>query len=346
MSERRLFLDRGIGEDRGVVTLDGRPERLLLRRDGDQESLRCGARHVARVRRVEAAIGSAFLELGEGAEAILPFRPDARPVEGEALIVEVRSEPRRGKLAVVRADGPAEGAPRLAAPPPGLVDQLRAFTRNAQIVEGREARAMADAAQAEILATVHALPGGGDLAIETTRALTSVDIDLGERKGADAKRITRQANLAAIGVVARLLRLKGLGGLVVIDLVGRGHDGTALLAAARAAFAPDNPGVAMGPVSRFGTLELTIPRRTQPLSETLCGDASGPSDLTWALALVRRLQDEARAQPGARLKALCAPPVAEAAKPLAEALALQIGARFTILPDGALAPDAPEVTRS
>jgi len=35
MSERRLFLDRGIGEDRGVVALDGRPERLLLRYAGD-----------------------------------------------------------------------------------------------------------------------------------------------------------------------------------------------------------------------------------------------------------------------------------------------------------------------
>jgi Ribonuclease G/E len=345
MSERRLFLDRGIGEDRGVVLLDGRPERLLLRRDGDDDSLRCGARHVARVRRVEAALGQAFLELGEGSEAVLPFRPEARPVEGEALSVEIRSEPRRGKLAVVRADGPAEGAPRLAAPPPGLVEQLRDFARNAQVVEGPEARAAADAAQAEILAAVHALPGGGDLAVETTRALTSVDIDLGDRKGADAKRVTRQANLTAIGVAARLLRLKGLGGLVVMDLVGRGHDGTALLAAARTAFAADNPGVAMGPISRFGTLELTIPRRTPPLRDVLCDQAGALSALSLALALIRRLQDEARAQPGARFKALCAPRVAEAAKPLAAALALQIGARFAILPEGALAPDALEVAR-
>ena len=60
--------------------------------------------------------------------------------------------------------------------------------------------------------------GGGDIAIEPTRALTAIDVDLSDRKGGDAKRVTRQANLAALGMAARLLRLKGLGGIVVIDL--------------------------------------------------------------------------------------------------------------------------------
>ena len=53
MSERTLFLDRGIGESRGVVLLDGAPERLLIVRDGDDARTRLGARHVARVRKVE-----------------------------------------------------------------------------------------------------------------------------------------------------------------------------------------------------------------------------------------------------------------------------------------------------
>src|SRR5205823_3914164 len=82
---------------------------------------------------------------------------------------------------------------------------------------------------------LHPLPGGGALAVEPTRALTAIDVDLGDRKGADAKRLTRAANLAAIELAARLLRLKSLGGIVVIDLVGRGHDAKALLAAARLA---------------------------------------------------------------------------------------------------------------
>src|SRR5205085_11837263 len=129
-----------------------------------------------------------------------------------------------GRLAVARELGRGGGAPRLLAPPPEVEAILRAIVRDVDLVEGPEARAAADEAEAEALETVHPLPGGGALAIEPTRALTAIDVDLGERKGADAKRVTRQANLSALTEAARLLRLKGLGGLVVVDLVGRGHD--------------------------------------------------------------------------------------------------------------------------
>jgi Ribonuclease G/E len=343
MSERRIYLDRGIGETRGLVTLDGRPERLIIHRDEEDPRLLLGARLVARVASLEPALATAFLDLGQGAEAILPFKPDSRPVRGQALEVEIRAEPRRGKLAIARALGPGEGAPRLAAPPPDVAAQLRAWARDADLVEGRKAREMADEAEAEALDVLHPLPGGGTLAIEPTRALTAIDVDLGERKGADPKRVTRQANLAALGLSARLLRLKGIGGIAVIDLVGRGHDGNALMAAARAAFAPDNPGVAIGPVGRFGTMELSLPRRTRPVAERLCREDGALSDRALAQRLIRRLQAEAEAQPGARLVAACAPAVAEAAAPLAVRLAEQIGSRFTIAPEPGLARERLDV---
>lgn len=330
MSERRLFLDRGIGEIRGVVTLDGRPERLLLRRDDDEPRLTAGARVLARVASVEPAIATAFLDLGGGLEAILPFKPDARPVRGATVEVEIRTEPREGKLAVARQLGEGQGAPRLLAPAPEIAEDLRHFARDASIVEGPAAREAADEAEAEALETIHPLPGGGTLAIEPTRALTAVDVDLGERKGSDAKRAARQANLAALTESARLLRLKGLGGLVVVDLVGRGHDGNALMSAARLAFAPDNPGVAIGPVGRFGTMELSIPRRTRPVFERLRRADGALADRTLAQRLIRRIQAEGEARPGDRLAAACAPEVAAAVQPLARLLADRIGARFTI----------------
>jgi Ribonuclease G/E len=333
MSERRAYIDRGLGETRGVVTLDGRPERLLIRRDGDDPRLLIGARLIARVASLEPALATAFLDLGQGAEAILPFKPDARPVRGQAIEVEIRSEPRRGKLAIARAIGAAVGVARLIAAAPELSDDLAALSHGATLVEGPAARQVADEAEAEALEILHPLPGGGQIAIEPTRALTAIDVDLSDRKGGDAKRVTRQANLAALGMAARLLRLKGLGGIVVIDLVGRGHDGNALMAAARAAFGPDNPGVAIGPVGRFGTMELSLPRRIRPLAERLCREDGALSDQTLAQRLIRRLQAEAAAQPGARLTAACAPGVAEAAQPLARLLAEQIGARFSITPD-------------
>ena len=69
MSRRALFLDEGFGERRGVVTLDGRPERLLIERDGSG-SARLGARFVARVTRIDRASALAFLDLGSE-EAVL-----------------------------------------------------------------------------------------------------------------------------------------------------------------------------------------------------------------------------------------------------------------------------------
>lgn len=345
MSERRAYLDSGPGETRGVVTLDGRPERLIVRRVDDDPRLALGARLVARVAAIEPALATAFLDLGGGAEAILPFRPEARPVRGQALEVEIRGEPRKGKLGVARALGPAQGEPRLTGLPPDVASQLQALV-GAPPIEGAQARALADEAEAEVLEVLHPLPGGGVLAIEPTRALTAIDVDLGERKGADAKRVARQANLAALGLAARLLRLKSLGGIVVVDLVGRGHDGNALMAAARAAFAPDNPGVAIGPVGRFGTMELSLPRRTQPLWERLCREDGALSDRTLAQRLVRRLQAEAAADPGARLLARCAPTVAAAADPLLPLLADRVGARFSVRPEPGWPRERLEVGRA
>ena len=345
MSERRILLDRGVGEDRGVVLLDGLAERLLIARAGDDPRERVGARLAARVRKVEPAFASAFLDIGDGAEALLGFKPDRRPVEGQMLEVEVRSEPRPGKLATVRVVGPSEGKPRLLSVAPDLATLLKVFAPDAEITVGREAREAADRAEIEAMEVVHGLPAGGTISIEPTRALVAIDVDLGERKGADAKRLTRQANLAALAAAARLLRLKGLGGIVVIDLVGRGHDGTALLAAARTAFAPDNPGVAIGPVGRFGTMELLAPRHGRSVAEILLGPDGRLSEQTLAIRMIRKAQGEAMQYPGARLEGVCSPAVAVLAGPLGEALCETIGQRFVVRADAGTASGDWEVRR-
>jgi len=344
VSRREAFLDRGVGETRGVVLLDGRPERLMIEREGDSPALRLGARSVARVRSVEAAFASAFLDLPGGAEALLPLRPEApRPVRGAPVEIEIRAEARRGKLATAWLLGEAEGDPRLLAAGPGLEEELKALAKVEAVKTGAAAREAADEAEAEALEAFHALPGGGSLAVEPTRALTAIDVDTGERTGGDSKRVSRQANLAAIAAAARLLRLKGLGGLVVIDLAGRGHDGHAILAAVRAAFAADNPGVAIGPVSRFGTIELTIPRRRAPVLERLLDETGRLTPRSAALRLARMLEREGRANPGGRLTARCAPAAAEAFQALAPAATDRLGGRFTMEAQPGWAADRLEV---
>ena len=336
MTERRLYLDVGIGESRGVVTLDGRPERLLIERDGDLARQRLGARLVGRVRRVERASAIAFIDVGDGPDAVVNLSPaDGRLVEGAAVEIEIRSQARGDKGATARLVGPAEGPPCLIAPGPSLEEQLRAFAHTVEVRTGGVARSMADSAQEEALATVFELPGGGSVAIETTRALTAVDVDLGGRQGGDAKRAARAANFAALSMAARVLRLKGLGGLIVVDLVGRGHDGPALLSGARGSFGPDNPGVAIAPISRFGVIELTVPRRARPAIDILTGGADTQSDLTVALALVRSIERQATSDPGARFEAVAAPQIAAATEPYMEALRAKLGSRVTLVADAA-----------
>jgi Ribonuclease G/E len=334
VSGRRFYIDRGIGESRGAVTLSGRPERLMLVREGAPAVQVLGARVAARVRSVDRALAIAFLDLGEGPDAILNLAAGVGPVhEGGWVEAEIKSEARGGKGASARWLGPATGPVRLLAAGPSLEDRIVALCKGAPIVDGPAARSAADLAQEEVLQTVFPLRGGGSIAVEATRALVAVDVDLGAAKGDGAKRAAREANIAALSEAARVLRLKGLGGLVVIDLAGRGQDGPPLLAAARNAFAPDNPGVALGPISRFGTLELTIPRRSRAALEILTDGSGAESAATSALALLRALEREAVADGGARLEAVAAPAIALAAQPFLPRLADRFGARLDIRAD-------------
>ena len=336
MTERRAYLDVGVGETRGVVTLDGRPERLLIIRDDDIACQMLGAEVVGRVRKVERQLALAFIDLGEGPDGVLNLRPEMdRLVEGQAVRVEIRSEVRAGKGASLRLIGEGEGPPRLVTAAASIEDELAAASHRAEVVTGGVARATADNAEAEALETVFALPGGGSVSIEPTRALIAIDVDVGDRAGSDSKRTMRAANFAAIITAARVLRLKGEGGLVVIDLAGRGHDGPAMLNAARLAFGPDNPGVALGQISRFGTLELTVPRRRRSVAERLLDDARQPTAQTLALRLIRRIEREAVADPGARLEARAAPEVTEAAQPYLKALTGRFGGRLALIADPA-----------
>ena len=329
MSALAAYLDRAIGETRGVVTLNQRPERLLIRRDGDPASQRLGARSTARVIAAERGLSTAFLRMPDGPDVVTPLGPGDSLVQGGSVSVEVMAEPRSGKGAVVRVLEGAVGPPRLTREAPELEAWLQLWAPG-EIVTGDEARDAADEAQDAALMTVHPLPGGGSVSIETTRALTAIDVDVGARGGGDGPRAVRQTNLAAIGAGARLLRLKGLGGLVVFDLAGQGHNGPALSAAAKAAFAPDNPGVSIGPISRFGLFEMALPWRTTPLTERLLDETGQVSTLTSALAMMRSLEREARANPGARLVVRCPPDVADAAKPYLADLLNRIGSRFSL----------------
>ncbi len=329
-SRRKLYLDIGVGERRGVVTLDDLPERLLIERDADVGRLQPGAVLAARISRVEKGLGIAFLEAPEGQSLVVARAglPDGSG-EGRFVAAQVLAPARRGKAASAKVLSHDAGPVRWIGDAPDFRRRLQTFAPDVQLIEGPEARDAADEATSAIAQIEFPLRGGGRLTIEQTRALVAVDVDVGTAAGQDARFSATKINQLAIHEAARLARLKGLGGLMVIDLAGKGHNGPVLIEAAKAAFAPDQPGVALGAISRFGVLEIAIPWRTEPLIERLADPDGQMSVATEALALIRAIEREAG--PGRRVRAVCSPTVAEATHVLAPRLIERIGARFEIV---------------
>ncbi|MBC6983142.1 ribonuclease E/G [Caulobacter sp. 17J80-11] len=323
---RRLYLDVSAGETRGLVTLDGLPEILLIDRP-DEPRAELGARFVGRVTALARGAGSAFVELGVGPPAVLKLAgPAAGLAEGAAVRVEVVAEARADKGPVVEfvadaaghAVGPVESAPSVA-------EQLRAFAPDAAVTTGEAAREACDLAEEAALESTCLLKDGVAVTIEPTRALVAVDVDRAAG-GAEPGRKGLKANLAAVRQAARLLRLKSLGGTVAIDLLGFPEPRAVLTEAAQAAFAPDGPGVAVLTPNRLGVLMLAKPHRRTPTIERLCDPDGRLSALTVACRLARRFEAEGAAQPGVLLEAVCPPDVAERLRPLAA----RLGPRFSV----------------
>ena len=328
---RRAYLDLAPGEARGVITLDGRPERLLIVRE-DDPTPRLGARYAARVEAVSVRMGLARLDLGEAA-GTLRVRGDL-PDVGRRLVVEVVAEPVRGKPATLRLvenAAPAGSPGRLTAGP--SLPQLLAELAGTDPVVGDLAREEADGAQFSALAMLHSF-AGVTLAVEPTRALTAVDVDLAENGPPVA-----QANLIALAEAARLLRLKALGGLIALDLIGFPKSHRALVTAAESAFAPDGAEVAIAPPSRFGVMEIAKPHLHQPLHEQLMDTAGRPSARTLAQATVRDLDRQGRFAPGDQLLALRAPDIAAIARPLVA----RLGPCFQVAADPGVARESTDI---
>ncbi len=334
MSAIEVYVDDTPGEVRGVVARDGRFERLILHREGDPPEHRLGARVVGRVIERDPALGAAFIDLGgEGRAGFLPVSKGETVREGEAVEVEVTAEPREAKGPTLRCLGPGTGSVRLIAPGPSVVEHLDRLVPGVEPVRGAAAIRAGQAAEAEALASGEMFADWGlDVAVQRTRALIAVDIDHAPRPGRDARKGRAQANRQGLAQAARIIRLKGWGGLVVVDLVGTALDPAEVAAMARDAFAGDEATV--GPLSRFGLLQLALPWRTRPVEEVLNEAGGRRSPLTRAIEVVRRLRHDLLCDTATpRLVARCAPDEAAVAAPLAA----RLGPRAVVRADPDLA---------
>lgn len=147
------------------------------------------------------------------------------------------------------------------------------------------------------------LPSGGAIVIDHTEALVSVDVNSGRAtRGSDIEHTAFNTNMEAAEEVARQLRLRDLGGLVVIDFIDMEsqRNQREVENALRDALHVDRARVQTGKISRFGLLELSRQRLRPSLGETNhipCPRCSGTGHIrgieSTALHIMRIVQEDA-----------------------------------------------------
>ena len=157
------------------------------------------------------------------------------------------------------------------------------------------------------------LPSGGAIVIDHTEALVAVDVNSARStRGADIEETALRTNVEAADEVARQLRLRDLGGLIVIDFIDmeEGKNQRAVEQRLRDALHFDRARVQMGKISRFGLMELSRQRLRPALNEgshVTCPRCTGTGVIrdaeSSALHVLRLLQEEAMKEGTAALHA-------------------------------------------
>ncbi len=148
------------------------------------------------------------------------------------------------------------------------------------------------------------LPSGGSIVIDYTEALVSIDINSARAtRGGDIETTATNTNLEAADEIARQLRIRDIGGLIVIDFIDMEEtkNQRAVEDRLRDAMKMDRARIQIGRLSRFGLLEMSRQRLRPSLSDSsheVCPRCQGIGSIrtveSMALAMLRLIGEEAR----------------------------------------------------
>ncbi len=148
------------------------------------------------------------------------------------------------------------------------------------------------------------LPAGGYICIDETEALIAIDVNTGKsRKLGDQPETILQTNLEAAEEVARQLRLRNIGGLVVIDFIDMrsAHDRETIFKHMKKLVKSDRAKTKLLPLSKLGLMEMTRQRENESLKDTLydpcpycTGSGNIKSVMTMSVEIQRRLNEVLR----------------------------------------------------
>ncbi|WP_029653930.1 ribonuclease E [Marinobacter daepoensis] len=158
------------------------------------------------------------------------------------------------------------------------------------------------------------LPSGGSIVIDPTEALVSIDINSSRAtKGQDIEETALQTNLEAAEEIARQLRLRDMGGLIVIDFIDMtpAKHQREVEQKMREALELDRARVQVGKISRFGLLEMSRQRLRPSLGETrseVCPRCEGQGTIrgieSLALSIMRLIYEESSKEKTAEVRAM------------------------------------------
>jgi ribonuclease E len=164
------------------------------------------------------------------------------------------------------------------------------------------------------------MPSGGSLVIDQAEALVAIDVNSGRyREHADPETTALKINQEAAAEIARQLRLRDLGGVIVIDFIDLRAEKNrrAVERALRDALKPDRAKSRILRMSRFGVIEMTRQRIRPSLESSVyrpCATCGGTgiikSEESLALAAMRAIQRAAGDEDIARVEVAVTPPVA------------------------------------
>ncbi|MED5466042.1 MAG: Rne/Rng family ribonuclease, partial [Pseudomonadota bacterium] len=158
------------------------------------------------------------------------------------------------------------------------------------------------------------LPSGGSIVIDPTEALVSIEINSSRAtKGQDFEETALQTNLEAAEEIARQLRLRDMGGLIVIDFIDMtpAKHQREVEQKMREALELDRARVQVGKISRFGLLEMSRQRLRPSLGETrseVCPRCEGQGTIrgieSLALSIMRLIYEESSKEKTAEVRAM------------------------------------------
>ncbi|MGJ8647779.1 MAG: ribonuclease E [Marinomonas colpomeniae] len=158
------------------------------------------------------------------------------------------------------------------------------------------------------------LPSGGSIVIDPTEALVSIDINSARAtKGGDIEETALQTNIEAADEIARQLRLRDIGGLVVIDFIDMTpvRNQKEVETRMKNALEADRARVQIGRISRFGLLEMSRQRLRPSLGETsgiVCPRCNGQGFIrdveSLALSVLRLIEEECSKERTSQIRAV------------------------------------------